>query len=73
MASEVINTNIQLWREKARAGTLTLEETRAAIAAIRKERVSANAVSAASTAKKAAAKAKAGPIDSEALLSELGL
>jgi hypothetical protein len=73
MASEHIAMNVQLWRQKAREGTLTLEETRAAIAAIRKERIGASAVSAASTEKKSAAKEKAKPINSDDLLSELGL
>lgn len=73
MSSETISANIQVWRQKAREGTLTTDEMRQAIAAIRKERVGASAVSAASTARKTAAKAAKAPVDSEALLSELGL
>ena len=71
MASEIINGNIQLWRQKSRDGTITLDEMRQAIALIRAERVGASAVSAKSTATKVAAKAKAAPIDSDELLNEL--
>lgn len=69
--SDVINSNVQVWRAKAREGTITQEEMRLAIAAIRKERVGASAVSAASKTKVATAKAKAAPIDSDALLDGL--
>lgn len=69
--SSVINGNIQLWRQKSLAGTITLEESRQAIAAIRLERMGAGERSAVSKAKKTTAKAKAAPIDSEALLGEL--
>ena len=65
--------NVQMWRQKAREGTLTLAETRAAIAAIRAERIGASAVSAASTERKTAAKAKAKPISGDDLLAELGV
>jgi hypothetical protein len=71
--SSIIANNIQLWRQKSRDGTITLEETRQAIAAIRKERTAASTVSAGSREKKATAKVKAAPIDSNDLLSELGL
>lgn len=73
--SEVILSNIQLWRQKSRDGTMTLEETRAAVEAIRKERVTASATStkARSTAGAKAKSAKAAPIDSNDLLSELGI
>jgi len=71
--SEVILSNIQIWRQKSRDGTITLDEMREAIAAIRKERVGAGEVSAVSKERKAVAKAKAAPIDSQALLGELGL
>lgn len=72
--SDTIITQIQSWRQGAAAGTLTLDEMRQAIAAIRKERVEASAVSSASKERKATAKAKANaaPIDSDALLGELG-
>lgn len=68
--SEVILSNIQIWRAKAAAGTLTIEETRQAIAAIRKERVGAAAVSANAKATKAAAAAKKAPIDSDSMLND---
>lgn len=71
--SEVILSQIQLWRQKARDNTLTLDEMREAIAAIRKERVQASTVSAASKERKTTAKAKAAPVDSDALLGQLGL
>ena len=73
--STTIAMNIQLWRQKAADGTITTDEMRQAIAAIRKERVQASEVSATSTARKSTAKAKAkeAPIDSDALLGELGL
>jgi len=66
--SDVIIRSVTEWRRKAREGTLTLEETKAALAAIRAERTGAGAISATSTRTKAAAKAKAAPIDSDELL-----
>lgn len=73
MASELITQNLQLWRQKSRDGTLTLEESRDIIRAIRVERVGASGTSDASRAKKAttAAKAKKAPVNSADLLSEL--
>lgn len=71
MASEVIQANLQLWRQKALAGTLTLEESREAIAAIRKERAGASEKSTAAKTTRTAAKAKNAPIDSDKLLGEL--
>ena len=71
--SVVIQTNIQLWRQKSRDGTITLDEMRQAIASIRQERIGAGAVSAVSTERKAAAKAKKVPINSDDLLTELGI
>lgn len=70
--NETVTANIQLWREKARLGTLTISEMREAIQAIRKDRVGASGVSEASTTRKATAKAKSIPIDSDALLDSLG-
>lgn len=70
--SEVILSNIQIWRMKSREGTMTVEDSRAAIAAIRKERVGASEVSAKSGVKKAATAAKKAPVNSDDLLSELG-
>ena len=72
--SDVINEKIQYWRAKAATPEgLSLDEMREAIAAIRKERVNAQETSTKSKAKKAAAKEKAQPINSDALLGELGL
>ena len=71
--SEVIQTHIQLWRRKVQDGSITTDEMRQAIAAIRQDRVGASKVSAASGAKKAAVKAKAVPINSDDLLGELGI
>ena len=71
--SEIINEKIQIWRAKCTDGTITIDEMREAIAAIRKERVSAQETSTKSKAKKADAKAKAQPINSDDLLGELGL
>ncbi len=73
--SDAINANIQLWRQKAREGTLTLAESRQAVEAIRKERVSAGEKSANSREVKAmkASKAKAAPIDGDSLLLQFGI
>ena len=71
--SDIINEKIQLWRAKCADGTITLPEMREAIAAIRKERVNAQETSSKSKAKKADAKAKAQPINSDDLLGELGI
>jgi hypothetical protein len=71
--SEVINLSVTEWRRKAREGTLSVEEMKAALAAIRSERAQAGAVSATSTTRKTAAKAKAAPIDSDALIGSLML
>ena len=63
-----INTQakIQLWRQKARDGTLTIEEQREIIATLRQGRLSA----AQASAKAKASKAKSAP-NSDDLLSEL--
>lgn len=66
--SEVITGSIQIWRQKSLDGTITLDEMRQAIAAIRKERVGAAEKSSTSRTTKATAKAKAAPVDGEALL-----
>ena len=63
MGSNFINENVQRWRQLGREGTLTIEEARAAVNAIRKERVEATQVSAASKTRKAAVEAKKAPID----------
>ena len=69
--SEVIMSSIQIWRMKSKEGTMSLEDSRAAIAAIRKERVAASEVSATSKVKKAATAAKKAPVDSNSLLDDL--
>lgn len=71
MSSEIVMSNIAIWRQKARDNTLTVEEMREAIAAIRKERGNATVVSATSKVKKEAAEAKKAPINSDALLDDL--
>ena len=76
--SDVIQTKVQEWRRRAalpsgHPESLTLDEMREAIAAIRKERVAAQETSTASKTRKTTAKAKAAPINSDDLLGELGL
>lgn len=77
MTSTFINENIQLWREKAAAGTITIEEMKLAIEAIRKERAQLKAPKAKTRAKAGAAakpkKQKPEDINSDDLLKELGL
>ena len=55
---------IQIWRQKALAGTLSQEELREAIQILREDRVGASQVSRTSRAKKA-------PINADDLLGEL--
>ena len=66
--AELITNSIEIWRAKAREGTLTKEEMREALAAIRASRT-------VSAERSAAKKAKTGkaPVDSESLLGELDL
>lgn len=68
--SPEMQAKIQLWRQKAREGTLTQDEMREAIAALRQDRVGAAATSEKSREKKAAGRAKAN-VNSDDLLSEL--
>lgn len=68
--SQVITSQIQLWRQKSRDGTITAEEMREAIAAIRKERHGASEKSETSRTKRVAAKT---PVNSGDLLGELGI
>lgn len=68
MQSPELQAKIAEWREKARQGTLTIEEMKEAISAIRGDRKGAAIASEAS--KRKAAK-KAIP-DAKSLLSELG-
>lgn len=79
--SDVIAEKIQLWRQKSQDGTITLDEMREAIAAIRKERVNAQEKSTTSRTRKAKAEqssggttsSKSAPINGDDLLSELGI
>lgn len=77
MTSTFINENIQIWREKAAAGTITIEEMKLAIEAIRKERAQLEAPKPKARAKAGAAakpkKQKPEDINSDDLLKELGL
>ena len=65
-----ISAKVQLWRQKAREGTLTQDEMREAIEILRQGRIGAATTSAASRTRKATAKAKAN-VNSDDLLSEL--
>lgn len=69
--NEVINSNIQLWREKVLNGTITTEEMREALAQIRADRLGAGQRSSTSRERISTAKAKAAPVDSAALLAQL--
>lgn len=63
--SPEVQAKVHLWRQKARDGTLTQDEMREAIVALRGDRTAAHATS---------AKAKAGrkkPVNSDDLLAEL--
>lgn len=71
--SEIIQMSVQLWRQRSLEGSLSIEEMRLAVAAIRKERMGQGVVSAASKEKKVAVAKKKLPVDSDALLGELGL
>ena len=68
--SQELQAKIQLWRQKAREGTLTQEEMREAIAALRQARIGAASVSAVSRERKATARAQKN-VNSDDLLSEL--
>lgn len=75
--SSIINENIMEWRQKAAAGTITLDEMKLAIEAIRKERAQLEVPKPKTRAKAgAAAKPKVQKpedVDSDDLLKELGL
>ena len=68
--SPELNSKIAIWRAKCADGTITLDEYKEAIKALRGDRSSAHAASEASGKKRAAAKA-AIP-DADDMLSELG-
>lgn len=61
-----MQAKLGVWREKARAGTLTQDELREAIAALREDR--SRAVAAGVVSK---TRAKKAPVSSEDLLAEL--
>ena len=61
-----IQTQVQLWRQKAREGTLTQDEMREAIQALRQGRINAAATSAKSRSKKSVP-----AVNSDDLLNEL--
>lgn len=64
-----VNSKIAIWRAKAAAGTLTLDEMREAIVVLRGSRVGAAHASATARQKKA----KAEIPSAEDMLSEIGL
>ena len=66
-----LQIKIDMWRQKAIAGTLTVEEMTQAAAALREGRRSAAAASAGATTKRAAAKAASTPINGDDLLNEM--
>lgn len=75
--SVVITENILEWRRKAADGTITTEEMKLAIEAIRKERAQLDVPKPKSRAKAGAAKApkrqKPEDVDTDDLLKELGI
>ena len=70
--STVTSTQIQLWRQKVADNTITKDELREAIAAIRKERVESSVKSTASRAK-AAPKAAKATINADDVLAKFAL
>lgn len=65
-----LSTQVQLWRQKAREGTLTQDDMKEALIALRASRQAAGAISATSREKKGEARAKK-VINSDSLLNEL--
>lgn len=63
-----LSAKIDLWRQKAAAGTLSLDECREALSILRAGRVAASQTSTTSRTKKASAAKSKQPIDSDALL-----
>jgi lipopolysaccharide export system protein LptC len=71
--STTINENVQSWRVRAQDGTITLDEMKLAIEAIRKERAATEAAPKAPRTRAAASKKqKPEDINSDDLLKELG-
>lgn len=66
MLSQETIVKIAEWRQKARAGTLTPDECKLAILALREDRLTA-----AAAAGKSRSSSKKEPVDSDALLKEL--
>jgi hypothetical protein len=67
MALEMtLAAKVSEWRNKARDGTMTLDDMREAITALRAGRISASVKSSTSRAKKA-------PVDTGSMLAELGI
>jgi hypothetical protein len=77
MSSTFINENIQEWRRKAADGTITPEEMKQAIEAIRKERAELDVPKPKTRAKAGAAakpkKQKPEDVNTDDLLKELGI
>lgn len=71
--SEVINRSVAEWRRMAREGTLTVEDQKAALAAIRVERLAAGAVSVKSGEKKARVAKSKVEVNSDDLLKQLSM
>ena len=67
---EITMSQIQIWREKCRQGTMTQADYKEAIAVIRAGRTMASAASTKSKTARAAGKAKAN-VNSDDLLGEL--
>lgn len=70
MHSPELQAKVQLWRQKSREGTLTQEELREALAALREGRLQAAATSATSKARTAKTRANAA-VNSDDLLNQL--
>ena len=77
MTSQFISENLQLWREKAANGTITIDEMKEAIEAIRKERAATEAAPKPKTRKVGVTtvtkRQKPEDVNSDDLLGELGL
>lgn len=77
MTSTFINENISQWRQACAAGTISVEEMKLAIEAIRKERAELDTPKPKTRAKAGAAakpkRVKPEDIDSDDLLKELGI
>ena len=65
-----LSTQVQLWRQKAREGTLTQDDMKEALIALRESRRAAGAISATSRATKGEVRTKKA-INSDNLLNEL--